>query len=161
MRLAAFMLVCAAYTSVAAGAAWVPPVRDGTWLQSGVKQQERWSAHETLSEEQLSQATMVTSYVCGVVDLEKYLVERATLLSGAVAGGKKKPRLDPKLLAGMARAAPLIVPLMETDFPNEVPSCDRALAIVRDYLEKYPEMLEKDADVIVERALLEAYKRPG
>jgi len=55
----------------------------------------------------------------------------------------------------------LIVPLMETDFPNEIPSCDRALAIVRDYLEKYPEMLEKDADVIVERALLEAYKRPG
>jgi hypothetical protein len=30
-----------------------------------------------------------------------------------------------------------------------------------DYLEKYPEMLEKDADVIVEKALLEAYTRTG
>jgi hypothetical protein len=159
MRLAVFVLVCAACASVAAAAAWVPPVRDGTWLQSGIQQQARWSARETLSDEQLSQATMVTSYVCGVVDLEKYLVQRAVLLSGAVSGGKKKPRLDPKLLAGMARAAPLIVPLMETDFAAEVPSCDRALGIVRDYLEKYPEMLDKDADVIVEKALLEAYKR--
>ena len=161
MRQVVVMLVCAVCTSVALGAAWLPPVRDGTWLRNGIKQQQRWTARETLSDEQLSEATMVTSYVCAVVDLEKYLVQRAALLSGAVAGGKKKPRLDPKLLAGMGRAAPLIVPLMDTDFANETPSCDRTLVIVSDYLGQYPEMLDKDAAVIVEKALLEAYKRPG
>lgn len=157
MRRCLAVLMCAVFTSVAASAPWVPPVRDGTWLQNGIKQQQRSSAQESLSDEELSQATMVTSYVCAVVDLEKYLVERAALLSGAVGGGKKKPHLDPRLLAGMSRAAPILVPLINSDFAKQPPSCNRALVIVHEYLEKYPEMLEKDADVIVERALLDAY----
>jgi hypothetical protein len=135
----------------------MPPVRDGAWLDNGIKQQQRWSAHETLSEKELDEATLVTSYVCAVVDLEKYLVERASLLSGALEGGKRKPHLDSRMLAGMTRAAPILIPLMETDFSVNPPSCDRTLVIVRDYLDKYPEMLEKQADVIVERALLDAY----
>lgn len=160
MRCSLVMLVCAAYTSMAVSAPWVPPVRDGAWLQNGIKQQQRWSAHETLSEKELDEATLVTSYVCAIVDLEKYLVERATLLSQAAAGDKHKPHLDSRLLAGITRAAPIIVPLMETDFSVKPPSCERALVIVRDYLVKYPEMLEKEADVIVERALLDAYTPP-
>src|SRR5690242_17863565 len=116
MRCSLVMLVCAAYTSMAVSAPWVPPVRDGSWLQNGIKQQQRWSAHETLSEKELDEATLVTSYVCAIVDLEKYLVERAILLSGAVSGGKHKPHLDPRMLAGMTHAAPILVPLMETDF---------------------------------------------
>jgi hypothetical protein len=31
--------------------------------------------------------------------------------------------------------------------------------IVQDYLTKYPEMLDKDADAIVEKALLATYSR--
>jgi hypothetical protein len=146
---------------VAVCAPWVPPVRDGIWLQSGIKQQQRWRAHETLSDKELDQATLVTAYVCAVVDLEKYLVERAALLSSALGGAKRKPHLDPRMLAGMSRAAPILVPLMETDFPVKPPTCDDALVIVRDYLVKYPEMLEKEADVIVERALLDAYAPPA
>ncbi len=155
-----WMLVLAAYATVATGAPWVPPVRDGAWLQNGIKQKLRWNAHETLTVEELNEATLVTSYICAVVDLEKYLVERAELLSGAV-GGKKKPRLDPRLLTGMKRAGPILIPLVESRFPADPPSCERAQVIVHDYLDNYPEMLEKDAGAIVEKALLEAYRPSG
>ncbi len=159
MRWSWVMLVCAAYTTAAASAPWVPPVRDGAWLQNGIKQQQRWNAHETLSVEELNEATLVTSYVCAIVDLEKYLVERAELLSGAV-DGKKKPRLDPRVLTGMKRAAPILIPLVESNLSAEPPSCERAQVIVHDYLEKYPEVLDKDADALIENALIDAY-RPG
>lgn len=152
-----WMLVFAAYTAAATSAPWIPPVRDGAWLQNGIKQQQRWNAHETLSVEELNEATLVTSYICAIVDLEKYLVERAGLLSGAVAG-KKKPGLDPRLLTGMKRAAPILIPLTEGNFSSDPPSCERAQVIVRDYLESYPEMLDKDAGAIVEKALLDAYR---
>ena len=102
----------------------------------------------------------VTSYVCAVTDLEKYLVQRTTTLTQALhAGQKKKKHLDPRMLSGMIRSLPLVVPLMETDFLTDDPSCDKAVVIVRDYLDKYPEMLPKDADVIVEKALLDAYTK--
>jgi hypothetical protein len=115
------------------------PARDGAWLQKG-------------------EPKTVTSYVCAVVDLEKYLVERATTLSRALhAGKKKKQHLDPQMLDGMDRALPLVLPLMKSRFLEDTPSCDKAMGIVHDYLEKYPEMLPKDAEVIVERALLDAY----
>lgn len=153
------LVFAAAYTMTAASAPWVPPVRDGSWLQRGIQQQQRWNAHETLTAEELNEATLVTSYVCAVLDLEKYLVQRAELLSGAV-DGKKKPHLDPRLLSGMKRAAPILIPLVETNFSAAPPSCERTQVIVHDYLEKYPEMLEKDADSIIEKALLDAF-RPG
>ena len=135
-------------------------MRDGAWLQNGIKQQQRWNAHQTLSDEELNEATLVTSYICAVVDLEKYLVERAELLSDAV-DGKKKPHLDPRLLTGMKRAAAILIPLAESKFSSEPPSCERAQVIVHDYLQTYPEMLEKDADAIVERAMLEEFKPGG
>jgi hypothetical protein len=162
MRCSWLMLVCVAYGSAAASAPWVPPVRDGTWLQNGIKQQQRWNAHETLSVEELNEATLVTSYICAVVDLEKYLVDRAGLLSSAVGGtavsGTKKPHLDSRLLTGMKRAAPILIPLIDSKFPLDLPSCERAQVIVHDYLERYPEMLEKDAGALIEKALLDAYR---
>jgi hypothetical protein len=152
------VLLALTNASVAADA---PPaaaaVRDGVWLQKGIKQYERRNAHENLSDKEASDALVVTSYVCAVLDLEKYLVQRAALLSGALKDGKKKRHLDPKMLDGMSRALPLVIPLLKTRFLATDPSCDSALAIVRDYLEKYPEMLDKEADVIVEKALLDAY----
>lgn len=160
MRCTWVMLVCAAYATAAASAPWVPPVRDGRWLHNGIKQQQRWNAHETLSVEELNEATLVTSYVCAVVDLEKYFVERAELLSGAV-GGKKMPHLDPRLLTGMKSAAPIPIPLTESKFSSDPPSCERAQVIVHDHLEHYSEMLEKDADAIIEKALLDAYRPAG
>jgi hypothetical protein len=152
------MLICCSYSSLAVSAPWIPPVRDGNWLQNGIKQQQRWNAHQTLSEAELNDATIVTSYVCADIDLQKYLVQRAALLTDAVEG-KKKPHLDRRLLAGMTQAAPILVPLIDTDFPNQPPSCDHGLVIVQEYLQTYPEMLDKDAAVIVEKALLEAYQR--
>jgi hypothetical protein len=157
MRCPLVMLVCVAYATTVVSAPWVPPVRDGAWLQNGIKQQQRWNAHETLSDAELNDATLVASYICAVLDIEKYLVERAELLSGAV-GGKKKPRLDPRLLTGMTRAAPILIPLIESNFSADPPSCDRTQLVVQEYLSKYPEMLDKDADVIVEKALLDAYR---
>jgi hypothetical protein len=46
-------------------------------------------------------------------------------------------------------------------FVTDGPTCDTALVIVQDYLTKYPEMLDKDADAIVEKALLATYNRSG
>jgi hypothetical protein len=92
-----------------------------------------------------------------VVDLEKYLVQRANLLAAALEEGRKKHNINPRRLDGMTEALPMLVPLMKTHFFTDIPSCDAAFVIVRDYLEKYPEVLTKDADAVVEKALLDAY----
>jgi hypothetical protein len=103
---------------------------------------------------------VVTSYVCAVVDLEKYLVQRADLLAEALqAGRKKKHYINPEKLNGMAVALPMLVPLMETQFFTDSPTCDKVLVIVRDYLDKYPEVLAEGADALVEKALLNAYAK--
>jgi hypothetical protein len=147
-------LTCSA---AAWGAPWLPPVRDGAWLQNGIKQQQRSSAHENLTDKELSDATLVTAYVCAVVDLEKELTQRAALLTQAVQDGKKQRHLDPRLLEGMHRAVPILVPLLQSGFNADGVTCDRALVIVQDYLAKYPETLDKDAAAIVEKALLASY----
>lgn len=152
-------MLCIAYNGATWCAPWLPPVRDGAWLQNGIKQQQRWNAHENLSDKELNDATLVTSYICAVVDLEKEIVRRAALLSEASQGGKKKKHLDPRVLEGITQAAPILVPLIQGDFITDGPSCDRALVIVQDFLAEYPEMLDKDADAIVEKALLATYNR--
>jgi hypothetical protein len=157
MRALVAIVACLSCSAAAWCAPWLPPVRDGTWLENGIKQQQRWNAHETLSDKEQNDATLITSYVCAVVDLEKELVRRAALLSGALQDGKKKKHLDPRVLEGMTQAVPILVPLVSTDFAKDSPTCDRALTIVQEYLTKYPEMLDKDADSIVEKALLAAY----
>ena len=102
----------------------------------------------------------MTSYVCAVVDLEKYLVQRADLLARALQDGRKKRRyINPQKLDGMATALPILVPLMEGTFVAQGASCSSALVIVRDYLDRYPEELNKDADEIVDSALLDAYRK--
>jgi hypothetical protein len=131
--------------------------RDGEWLQNGIRQYERINAHENLSERETNDARVVTSYVCAVADLEKYLVQRAELLAEALDAVRKKHHINPQVLDGMAEALPMLVPLVKTKFFRDSPSCDAALVIVRDYLEKYPEVLTKDADAVVEKALFDAY----
>jgi len=159
MRVLVAIVTCISYSAATWGAPWVPPVRDGAWLENGIKQQQRWNGHETLSDKELNDATLVTSYICAVVDFEKELVRRAALLSRALQDGKKKKHLDPRMLEGMTQAVPILVPLMSSDFITDDPACDRAPVIVQDYLTKYPEMLDKDADAIVEKALLATYNR--
>jgi hypothetical protein len=161
MRALAAILTCLTYSATTWGTPWLPPVRDGAWLQNGINQQQRWNAHENLSDKESNDATLVTAYVCAVVDLENELVQRAAQLSEALQEGKKKKHLDPRLLEGMTQAVPILVPLMKSDFTTEPPSCDKALVIVRDYLAKYPQMLDKDADAIVEKALLATYSKGG
>jgi hypothetical protein len=157
MRLPAAILTCLTYSAATWGTPWLPPVRDGAWLKNGINQQQRWNAHENLTDKELNDATLVTSYVCAVVDLEKELVQRAAQLSAALQDRKKKKRLDPHLLDGMSQAVPILVPLMNSNFTTDAPSCDKALLIVHDYLATYPEMLDKEADAIVEKALLAAF----
>ena len=159
MRALATILLCITYNAATWSAPWVPPVRDGAWLQNGIKQQQRWSAHENLTDKELGDATLVTSYVCAVVDLEKELVQRAAQLADALREGKKKKHLDPRLLEGMTQAVPILMPLVKSDFIADRLSCDKALVIVHDYLAKYPEMLDTDAAAIVEKALLASYDR--
>jgi hypothetical protein len=161
MRALIATVACISYNAAAWSTPWLPPVRDGAWLENGIKQQQRWNAHETLSDKEQNDAALVTAYVCAVVDLEKELVRRAALLAQAVHDGKKKQHLDARMLEGMTRAVPILVPLVSTPFAQDSPTCDRALTIVQDYLTKYPEILDKDADSIVEKALLAAYDRPG
>ena len=157
MRVLVAIVTCISFSAATWGAPWLPPVRDGAWLESGIKQQQRWNAHETLSDKELNDATLVTSYICAVVDLEKELVRRAALLSAALQDGKKKKHLDSRMLEGMTRAVPILVPLVSSDFVTDGPTCDAAVVIVRDYLTKYPEMLDKDAGAIVEKSLLATY----
>jgi hypothetical protein len=161
MRYLPAILACVACSGATAATPAPLTPRDGAWLQKGVKQYQRWAiAHETLSDADMSDAMTAKSYVCAVTDLEKNLVERATTLSQALRAGKsRKQHLDAGLLDGMMRALPIVLPLTKTDFLQDSPSCDRALALVHDYLETYPEMLSKDADDIVERALLDAYTK--
>jgi hypothetical protein len=154
-------LALLAGTGATVAAPTLPSPRDGAWLDNGIQQYVRYNAHQVMSEKETTDATTVSSYICAVVDLEKSLVQRATLLSGAVDEGKKKRHLDPKLLEGMSRTVSILIPLADTKFGTQTPTCERAILIVQAYLEKYPEMLGKDADVIVERALLDAYTENG
>ena len=157
MRSLLALLTCMIHIAAAWSAPWLPPVRDGAWLQNGIKQQQRWNAHENLTDKEVNDATLVTSYICAVVDLEKELVQRAAMLADALQSGKKKKHLDAHTLEGMAQAVPILVPLLKGDFPKNEPTCDRALLVVQDYLLKYPETLDRDAGSIVEKALLAAY----
>jgi hypothetical protein len=159
MRTLVAILLSVTYSVTSWGTPWLTPVRDGAWLQNGIKQQQRSNAHESLSDKELSDATQVAAYVCAVVDLEKDLTQRAALLAEAAQQGKKKKHLDPHLLEGMHQAALILLPLVNSDFNTDALSCDRALVVVQDYLIKYPEMLDKDAADIVERALLASYER--
>ena len=159
MRVRWVTLVCALPAASALwGAPWVPPVRDGAWLQNGIKQQQRWNAHENLSDKDLSDATLVASYICAVVDLEKETAQRPATLSQALQDGrKKKKRLNPPLFEGMNQVVPMLVPLMNSNFITDGPSCERANVIVQEYLAQYPEMLDKDAAAVIEKALLATY----
>jgi hypothetical protein len=132
---------------------------DGEWLRNGIVQYERLNAHENLSESAANDALVVRSYVCAVVDLEKYLVLRADLLAGAVGSARKKHHINPEKLNGMAEALPILVPLMRTKFATDSPPCDLIVLSVREYLNKYPEMLTKDAVVVIEKALLDKYSK--
>ncbi len=133
------------------------PRRNGSWLQNGIELSRRLEEHQSISQPETEQARITVSYVCAIVDLEKYLVFRADLLKGAVTEARKHRRLNPQELKGIGEVLPLLIPLMDTRFFQDVPSCDKAVLIVRDYLSKYPEVLDKDAEVIVEKALLDAY----
>jgi hypothetical protein len=162
MRYLAMFLAVAACNAFAAGPAEQSSERDGIWLQNGIKQQQRLSAHESLSDQQAHDALAVSSYICGVVDFEKYLVHRADLLEGAVRRGKKKKQpIDPRMLAGLVQAFPLLAPLMKTDFLTEDPSCERSVVIVGEFLDEYPEVIDKDAGELIEKALLAAYEKPA
>src|SRR3977135_376952 len=110
MRLLIAIMMYISYSAATWGAPWLPPGRDGAWLENRINQQQRWNAHETLSDKELNDATLVTSYICAVVDLEKELARRAALLAGALQDGKKKKHLDPRVLEGMTRAVPILVP---------------------------------------------------
>ena len=162
MRYSAVLMACAIGGSalvipLATPADELPP-HDGAWLQSGIREYQRLNAHEVLSDRDANEARAVTAYVCAVVETHNHLVQRANTLAAALAQGKqRKPHIDAQVLDGMARALPLIVPLMQTGFFANLPSCERALLIVQDFLEKYPVVLDKDADTVVEKALLEAY----
>lgn len=146
-----------AYSGRAADESEKAQQRDGVWLQNGINHYEHLNAHESLSDNDASDALVVRSYVCAIVDLEEYLVLRADLLAGAVGDARKRRHINPQKLSGMAEVLPIIVPLMQTKFSTDSPPCDRVVLVVRDYLGKYPEMLTKDADVVIERALLDAY----
>ncbi len=156
-RLSLGVVALAAFTAAGVHAQDLAAHRDGTWLQHGIEMSRRLAEHQSISQQDTEQARVAVSYVCGIVDLEKYLVFRADLLKGAVADARKRHRLNPQELKGIGEVLPLLIPLMETRSFQDVPSCDKAVLIVWDYLSKYPEVLDKDAEVIVEKALLDAY----
>lgn len=163
MRLTA--TVCA-FLVCFCGSAWGAPqlaeLRDGVWLQEGLKQYRRSAAHERLSERETNDALAVTAYVCAIVDLEKYLARRAAQLAVALADAQAKAQANAQadsttVFAGITRAVPILVPLLKSDFLMQAPTCERSYDIVRAFLDKYPDMLDKDAYAVVDRALLAAY----
>src|SRR6266404_330386 len=88
-----------------------PMQRDGVWLQNGISQYQRFNAHGDMSEKETNDAMVVTSYVCAVVHLEKYLVQRANLLAAALEEeAEKKNHINPQMLDGMDEALPILVP---------------------------------------------------
>ena len=136
------------------------PQRNGVWLQSGIELYRRMGGQEGLSENEAGRALIAVTYVCAVVDLEKFLVFRAGLLKEAVAAARRRSQMQPQELKGMDEMLPLLVPLMDTRFFADNPTCEQVLQIVWGYLGEYPELLPDDADVIIERALLDAYSQP-
>jgi hypothetical protein len=151
------LLAFVAYNGRAADEPEKTQLRDGAWLLNGITQYERLNAHENLSDKDANDALVVRSYVCAIGDLEKYLVQRANLLAGALRQARKHHHTNPEKLDGMSEALPILIPLMRTKFLTESPPCNTIVLVVRDYLGKYPEVIPKDADVIIEKALLDEY----
>lgn len=151
------VLALAAFLSSTAQAQVTAPERNGAWLQSGIELYQRMSRHEELSQKETGRALFVVSYVCAVVDLEKYLVYRSDLLKRAVTAAQSRTHMDPKELKGIYEGLPLSVPLMETRFLQDSPSCEIVLGMVQSFLAQNPELLAMGAEVVVEGALLEAY----
>ena len=158
-RIVSVIFIIVAVSGIGAHAQSPASPRDGAWLQNGIDLYWRLSERDSLSAKETDGARAVASYVCAVVDLEKYLVFRADLLKRAVAEARKHRHVNQQELEGIQEALPILIPLMQTRYFEDSPSCDKALSMVRDYLVKYPEILSKDADVIVERALLDAYSK--
>ena len=105
MRYLPALLVLVACNALGADTPEKPAARDGAWLQSGIRQYQRSNAHETLSHGETIDAMLAMSYVCAVVDLEKYLVLRADLLESALEDARKKEHhIDPEKIDGMAAA---------------------------------------------------------
>jgi hypothetical protein len=153
-------LTLAALLMCNSGAAAEPgalPQRDGLWLRDGLDEYLRPAGEASAPDSKAAGGAVVRSYVCAVNDLEKYLVLRASLLGAAVQEDAKRRHSSQDRFRGMADALPLVLPLMATRFSTQAPSCNEVLVIVREYLRKYPEVLAKDADVIIEKALIEAY----
>ena len=160
MRYHAAVLAFAVCSNLAAGSPGELKQHDGAWLLNGIRQYQRLNARESLSDQDANEARVVKSYVCAVVDTEKYLVQRADLLAAALEEGRtRKKYLDSHVLDGMTQALLIIVPLMKTAFFANSPTCDRALLIVQDFLQKYPEGLDEDAGAVVDKALLDAYEK--
>jgi hypothetical protein len=151
LALAAFIVSGSAHTQEAA------PERNGAWLRNGIELYQRMNRHEELPQNETGRALFVASYVCAVVDLEKYLVYRSDLLKRAVTAAQKHTPMDPKELKGIYEGLPLSVPLMETRFLQDSPSCETVLGMVQSFLFQNPELLPMGAEVVVEGALLEAY----
>jgi hypothetical protein len=132
------VMALAAFISGPVQAEELAPRRDGAWLQDGIELYQRMSGHTKLPEKQVSQAQGVMSYVCAVVDLERFLVFRAALVNGAVAEAKEEHHMDPTELKGIGEALPLLLPLMGSRFFEDHPSCDRVLLMVRDFCSSTP-----------------------
>lgn len=159
MRYLAVLLTLVAFRGAAADIADRSQLRDGAWLQNGIRHYQQFDSRKDAPAKEATDARLVVSYVCAVVDLEKYLVLRADLLARALEDGRKKRRyISTEKLDGMAAAVPILVPLMEGKSFAVGPSCGSALVIVRDYLNKYPRELGKGAAEIIDSALLDAYR---
>src|SRR4051794_10111401 len=136
MRYLPPIIALVAFMSVTISAPEEHELRDGVWIQNGIRQYERLKAHESLSERETDDAKLVSSYVCAVVDLEDYLVQRANLLAAALEEARTKHQLDPQVIKGITEASAILVPLMKTHFSSDSPSCEAAMVTVGNYLEK-------------------------
>ncbi len=135
---------------------------DGRWLRTGIQFYEKLQAglrdtNAPLTHVDSDNAIMFTSYYRGTLDIE--LLHAATgdaWIAGATEAGRLK-RIPSDEAKGVKMGINMMSPLVNTGILERNYEFDQYVQILKNYLEKHPEMWNQSAPNVIEFALRDAF----
>jgi hypothetical protein len=138
-----------------------PLERDGNWLRSGIREYEHFQNKDQQSLQNATLAIATIFYVRGVLDMQFSLNTKANVQAMVIQTSQQlkdsKQKLPQCELDSMRSSNKFFVPLSQTEFFSANYSPDQYMQFIKNYLEKHPEKWSKQADAIIEAAMLDAY----
>lgn len=133
--------------------------RDGNWLRSGIRAYEHFQNKDQQSLADTTRAIGIIFYVRGVVDAQFALNTKAITQELIIQGSQQlrdpKKKLPQYEIDSMRSSNKFFVPLSQTGFFSAKYSMEQYVQFIKNYLEKHPEKWGKQADIIIEAAMLD------